>query len=748
MENLNPVPLEPEASAEPEALTLEALYTDKIFEAKPLSEPHWMRDSKRFCYLAEVPETKCTTVWMYDIESGEKSVVIAPEILKLPPEEPPAVAPEPTPEEAAAQKKDKFLAVPGYQWSPDETQILLSRPARHRGFNEGDKALYVYTIATKGLLKITKDEARHINAKWAPDHKRIAYVKNDDLYVADEKGGNEIRLTDTATKTVYNGRFGWVYEEELDLSDGWAWSPDGKRIAYFQVDESEVPQVLIPNYDDLHMKPIETRYPKAGDPNPRVKIGVLDVPDAPGAGVPPTRWMDIGAEIDIYIARMQWTPGSELLLQRLPRLQNKIELLLTDSATGKSAVILTEEDKAWVDAPGDLKFVGDSGQFLWPSDRSGNRHLYLYDLKGRLLRQVSSGNWDVKAAFAVDAAHRIAYFSASRPSPMEKQLCSALLDGGADISQLTDAPGTHAALFSPDSTHYLGTHSSRISAPRVTLHRSSGQAVALIHDNPLPRRVAMERGGRLGKWEFTSFKTSDGVTLNAALLKPANFDPNKKYPVIMYTYGGPGSQVVQDVYGGGGGLEQFLAQKGYVFALVDGLGSGGRGRDFMKITYLNLGHYEVNDQIEGAKWLAGQPFVDAKRIGIWGWSYGGYMASLCILRGADVFKAATAVAPVTQWELYDSIYTERYMRRPADNPKGYAESSPLPLAEKLKGAFLLVHGTADDNVHFQNSARLAAEFEKHNKQFRAMYYPGKHHGIEGVSLHVFTMISDFFTQNL
>ena len=747
MENLNPA-LEPDASAEPEALTLEALYTDKIFEAKPLNAPQWMRDSKRFCYLAEIPDTKCTTLWMYDIESGEKSIVIAPEVLKLPPEEPNAVEPEPTPEEAAARAEDKFIPIPGYQWSQDETQILLSRPARHRGFNEGDKSLYVYTMAAKELLKITKDEAVHINAKMSPNGRRIAYVKNDDLYVADEKGGHEVRLTDTATKTLYNGRFGWVYEEELELHDGWEWSPDGKQIAYFQIDELDVPQVLIPNYDDLHMKPIETRYPKAGDPNPRVKIGVINVADAPAGTVPPTRWMDIGADTDIYIARMQWTPGGELLLQRLPRLQNKIELLKADPATGKSVLILTEEDKAWLEVPGELKFVGDTGQFLWPSDRSGNTHLYLYDLTGKLLRQVSTGNWDVQKPLAVDAAHRIAYFSAARPSPMEKQICAALLDGGADVSQLTDVPGTHAALFSPDCAHYLGTHSSKSSPLRVTLHRSSGQAVALVHDNPLPRRIAMERGGKLSQWEFTKFKTSEGITLNAALLKPANFDPGKKYPVIMYTYGGPGSQVVLDSFGGGGGLEQFLAQKGYIFALVDGRGSGGRGRDFMKITYLNLGHYEVQDQIEGAKWLASQSFVDPKRIGIWGWSYGGYMSSLCILRGADVFKAAVAVAPVTQWELYDSIYTERYMRRPADNPKGYAESSPIPIAEKLKGAFLLVHGTADDNVHFQNSARLAAAFEKHNKQFRAMYYPGKHHGIEGVSLHVFTMISDFFLQNL
>ena len=397
-----------------------------------------------------------------------------------------------------------------------------------------------------------------------------------------------------------------------------------------------------------------------------------------------------------------------------------------------------------MDIPGELKFVGETSQFLWPSDRSGNTHLYLYDLSGKLVRQVTQGDWDTDTVTGIDATHRVAYFTARRPTPMETQLFSVLLDGGGAVMPISDTPGTHTALFAPDCAHYLGTHSSREIPPHTRLLRSSGREVALVHANPLPKRAEFV----LSKWEFTTFKTSDGVTLNAALLKPADFNPAKKYPVLMYTYGGPGSQVVRDSFGSGGGLEQLLAQKGYIFAMVDGRGSGGRGRDFMKVTYENLGHYEVNDQIEGAKWLAGTGYVDAKRIGIWGWSYGGYMASLCILRGAEVFKTAVAVAPVTHWELYDSIYTERYMRRPADNPKGYAESSPLTYADKLKGNFLLVHGTSDDNVHFQNSARLAAEFQKKGKQFRTMYYPGKHHGLEGVSFHLYTLLTEFLTQNL
>ena len=744
MENKE-LPLMPEADAVPEALTAELLYKDKIFEATYLRDPQWLQDSKRFSFLDHAPDSKISTVWLYNIETGEKAPLIALDTLKFSESEraknavvPAAEGGEPLTGENPAD----YYAIPGYQWSPDETQLLLTTAPKHRSFGKGDTALYVYTIATKSIDRVTKEDANHLNAKWSPDKRRIAYVKNDDLYVADSKGEHEIRLTDTAAKTVYNGRFGWVYEEELDLVDGWAWSPDGKRIAYYQIDETPVPQINLPNYDDLHMKPIETRYPKAGDPNPLVRIGILDVPDDPKAPVPATRWADIGADNDIYIARMQWTPSGKILLQRIPRLQNKIELLLADPATGKSQVILTEEDKAWVEAPGDLKFMGD--QFLWPSERSGNKHFYLYDLKGKLIRQVSAGDWEADKLAGVDETHRIAYFTAARPNPRERHLFSVLIDGGSAITQLTEAPGTHAALFSPDGSHYLGTYSGRDTPPKITLHRASGHAVALVHENAMPRFAAL----RDSTWEYQTFKTADGTSLNTAILKPPHFDPKKKYPVLMYTYGGPGSQVVRDTFGSGSGLERMLAQKGYVFAMVDGRGSGGRGRDFEKVTYLNLGHYEVNDQIEGAKWLAAMPFVDPKRIGIWGWSYGGYMASLCILRGADVFKTAVAVAPVTHWNLYDSIYTERYMRRPHDNEKGYTVSSPLEYVEQLKGNFLLVHGTADDNVHFQNSARLAEAFEKHNKQFRTMYYPGKHHGLEGVSLHLFTMITDFIEKNL
>jgi dipeptidyl-peptidase-4 len=426
------------------------------------------------------------------------------------------------------------------------------------------------------------------------------------------------------------------------------------------------------------------------------------------------------------------------------RLQTRIDLLLANPATGASRVILSEQDPAWIDAPGDLTLLSRSDEFIWPSQRNGFRHLYLYSLTGKLQRQLTSGNWEVDAVSGVDQAHRMVYFTAANVSPMERQICSALLDSEGPVVQISDGAGTHAALFSPTADYYLDTFSSRTSAPRVMLHHAAGHQVAVVHENKMPGLA----GHELGTWEFNSFKTSDGVTLNAALLKPLNFDPSRRYPVLFYAYGGPGSQTVLDAWGSGGGLEQLIAQHGYVLAMTDGRGTGFRGRDFTKTVYQNLGKWELADQMEAARWLGTLPFVDASRIGVWGWSYGGYVAALCATHGEGLFKAAVAVAPVTHWSLYDSIYTERYMRRTSDNPKGYESSSPITYAAELKSKLLLIHGTADDNVHFQNSAWLASALQRHGQQFETMYYPDQKHGLAASIMHLFTLFTDFITKNL
>jgi dipeptidyl-peptidase-4 len=735
----NSEPAQQAAVQEPPRLTLEAIYTDKIFETAQLRQPQWLKDSSRFSYIDTIsletpPDAEISTIWIYDAPTGNRMPIIAADKLLLP-------ASEPKPEEnGSAPAKPNAIPIPGYQWSPDETRILFAHLPQRRS-SHGDKALYIYTLATGELSKVADSEHEHRNAKWSPDGKKIGYVRQDNLFLLDLATGRETQLTTTPSDSVYNGRFGWVYEEELALADGWAFSPDGKLLAYYQIDETSVPQIALPNYADLHMKPETMRYPKAGDPNPLVKIGVIRLDDDL-SGAPETLWLDLGPDADIYISRLQWTSGGELLLHRIPRLQNRIEVLRADLATGATELLLAEEETAWVDSRGDLTFIEETGEFLWPSCRDGYNHLYLYGSDGTLRRQLTQGAWDVEAIVGVDAARNL-YFTAATPTPMERQLYRVSLDGG-DPARLTTEPGTHSALLSPDGRYYLHTHSGIAAAPRTLLKREDGGTVATVLENPQPKLKDLP----LAEWEFTSFETEDGVRLNAAMLRPRDFDPSRRYPVLMHTYGGPGSQVVRDSYGSGRGLEQFFASRGYIYVQVDGRGSGMRGRDFETAIYLKLGDYEVNDQIQGAKWLAGLPYVDAGRIGIWGWSYGGYMASLCILRGADVFRSAAAVAPVTHWTLYDSIYTERFMRRPQDNEAGYASTSPLTEVQKLKGSFLLAHGLADDNVHFQNAAQLAQALQKENKPFRAMFYPGKRHGLEGVAPHWAAMITEFFFETL
>ncbi len=737
-------------------LTPDAADQEKAFEAGTLRLPHWMSDSQRFSYVDRLPEGDGMTLWTYDIRSGERKQIIPRKALMLPKGEP-MPAGDDSDEDDAVHSDPTMLRIRGYQWSSDETQILFARnPSAHAAI-PGDTSLFVYTLESGRMERVASHKLPHRNVKWSPDGKRIGYVRGDELYVLDVVTHTEMRLTTSATTTIFNGRFGWLYEEELELLDGWEWSPDSKYIVYYQYDETAVPIVGIPDYDDLHIKPRLTRYPRPGDPNPTVRIGLLEIPEVlpkPPHGVPTTRWVELG-NAENYVVSIQWMPSGALLVHRMPRLQNRLDLLKVDPATGKGTGLLTEEDKAWIDAwessfdrGGSYKltaqFVKGTGEFLWLSDRDGFRHLYLYDANGKLLRQLTKGSWDVEGLAGLDSTHRIAFFTAARPTPLERQLFSVLLDGGGEVMQVSEGAGTHRPLFAPDTQHFLDHYSSHVRQPHIRLYRASGRKVADVREI-VPQR---QEEARSGEWEFGTFKTSDGVNLYYGMLKPADFDPKRKYPVLMYTYGGPGFQVVLDDWGGGSGLEPYCQQHGVISVMVDGRGSGMRGRDFLKAVYRNLGKWEVHDQIEAAKWLGTLPYVDPQRIGIWGASYGGYMACLCLLRGADVFKMAMALAPVAHWTLYDTIYTERYMRLPKDNPEGYESSSPILEAGKLKGALLLIHGTADDNVHFQNTARLVSALQKHEKTFQTMFYPGEDHSLSGTGRHLEMTLTRFIKENL
>lgn len=718
-------------SDEHRCLTLHTIFRSKVLQEKPLQSPCWMKDNRRLAYLDRYPGSRLTTVWVYDAETSKREPLLDPRELRL-------------------TRDAKPVPISTIRFSPDERYLLLTSKPPARFSPCGD--LYLYDLHHEVLRRLTDTESAQYHPEFSPDGSGIAYVRDNDLWVISVKTGEERRLTTDGTSAVYNGRCGWVYEEELGLARAWEWSPDGHTIAFLQQDETGVPEVLLPQYDKPHCDPRPTRYPKAGDPNPTVRLGFVQV--ATGE----LQWVDLKPVTgdppeEHYIAHVQWAPdGNELLVQYIPRLQNALRLVAVRRYDLTVRTVVDERDEAWIDHPGKLHFVGDSPEFLWPSERDGWRHLYVHDMAGNCVRQLTSGEWEVAGIAAVDQRRGCVYFIAARPSPTERNLYRVALDGG-DPERLTEEPGVHTALFARDCQRYLHTHSSLNTPSRTEVCTVEGDRSAPLTRDIVPvlRRYGVAVGSEVleGGWELLTFRTQDGETLNGRMLKPRRFDPRRRYPVLMHTYGGPGSQVVLDQWGGTGALwYHYLAQQGYLIFLCDNRGTGARGRDFRKITYLRLGDWEVRDQIAGARFLASLPFVDPRRIAIWGWSYGGYMASLCILQGADVFKAAIAVAPVTDWGLYDTIYTERYMRTPAENPEGYRDGSPVHHARKLQGRFLLVHGTMDDNVHFQNAARLASALQDSGKLFETMFYPGRHHGIENRHLHLYRTMTAFLRRAL
>ncbi|MFQ5798361.1 MAG: DPP IV N-terminal domain-containing protein [Bacteroidota bacterium] len=705
--------------------TVEEIYGSDKFAGDSLRSIQWLPDSKQFSYMERDSMTGVDNIWVYEVATGRRTLLVDASKLVL-------------------RERDQPFPISHYLWSPDGDKILFADKLRARAVKTGGNFL-LYDIRTQKFQKLTDTNEPQVNVQFSPDGKMIGFVRSNNIYVMDLTSGTETQLTFDGAEHVLNGHFDWVYEEEFKIIVGWKWSPDSKRIAYWQLDENRVPEFPIMNFEPLHPQVTTMRYPKAGDPNSIVRIGIVSLETKQ------TTWADIGSEDDIYIPRIKWTRNPNVLsIQRMNRAQNKLELLLADATTGKTRVILTEEEDTWVDVRDHLTFL-EQDQFLWSSERDGFLHFYLYAMDGSLIRQVTRGPWEVDKLCAVDENHRAIYFTSTEQSPLERHVNRITLEG-THMQRLSEEEGWHKAKFSPDVSKYIHTYSSSSIPPRVSLRNNDGRLVRSIEDNPM--HILNEY--RMSKMEFFAFTTSDGIILNGWMIKPPGFssnggEPTKKYPALLYVYAGPGSQTVKNSWDGNRYLwHQLMAQKGYIVVSVDNRGTGARGKAFKSITYKNLGKWESNDQIEAAKFLGSLPYVDPSRIGIWGTSYGGYLASLATFVGSDVFKTAVAVAPVTDWRFYDTIYTERYMLRPEKNPEGYAESAPLMHAEKLHGSYLLIHGTADDNVHWQNSVMLADQLRKHGKQFETMFYHGEDHRLRGPNtrVHLFTLITNFILEYL
>ncbi|HKG95696.1 MAG TPA: S9 family peptidase [Gemmatimonadaceae bacterium] len=615
---------------------------------------------------------------------------------------------------------------------PEQEQLLGKRPS----------------FLARGLQSGAADPALQMFAKWSPDGRQVAFVRANNLWVTDLASGRERQLTFDGSDDIINGTTDWVYEEELGLKDAFRWSPDSKRIAYWRFDQSAVPAFPMVNELGTYPRVSVLRYPKAGAPNSRVRLGVLDL--SPG-GRPATRWLEVGGDTGSYLVRMDWLGADSLWVVRMPRRQNQADVLLLSAATGTGRTVLTDRDSAYVDVDDEGMLWIDGGRrLLWRSDRSGWRQVYLYDRGGRLVRQVTRDGADVLAIAAYDSARGDVYVQAAAPTPTQRQLFRYALDGQKPGVQVTQAPGTHKGTVGPGARFLVDQHSSLGKPTTSTLYElPSMRTLRVLEDNgALQRRLTALRARAP---EFLKVPTPGGVALDAYRIVPADFDSTRKYPVLMYVYGGPASPQVNDAWGGTRYLwHLMLAQQGYVVMVVDNRGSAWRGNAFRKQTQLHLGELESQDQIDAAKWIASRGWADASRIGIWGWSYGGYMTSMASFRGGDLFRTAIAVAPVADWSLYDTIYTERFMWTPQGNPEGYKRSAPLAHVNGLSARFLLVHGTGDDNVHPQNTTQLVQALQDAGKPFYMMLYPNKTHSISGpVSQgHLYDMMTRFLNENL
>ncbi len=639
------------------------------------------------------------------------------------------------------------ITIADYTLSSNEQKILIETDPEQIYRRSSRAENFVYDIKTKKLVKLSAGGKQSF-ATFSPDGTKIAFVRQNNLFMVDLNTMAERQITtDGKWNNIINGMCDWVYEEEFSFAKAFFWSPDSRKIAFYTFDESKVPEYNMQMWGKLYPTDYRYKYPKAGEPNSAVSISVYNLVDTK------TVKMDLGKETDLYIPRIRWTINTNVLsISRLNRYQNKMELIHADAFTGKTTTILIEESRTYVDVENfgdDLTYLADGKSFIMSSEKDGYKHLYQYDMLGREVRKITSGNWEVDNFYGIDESTNTLYFTSTEIASIERHLYSISLDGKVK-KKLSAERGMNSANFSPDFKYFILNNSASNSPLKVSLYRSANtQLIKVLEDNADLR--ARLTGYNISPKEFTVIKTADGVELNSWMIKPTNFDPNKKYPLLMFVYGGPGSQQVLNQYDGANFYwYQILAQKGYIVACVDNRGTGGRGSEFKKCTYLNLGKLEVHDQIEAAKYFGKLPFIDAARIGIQGWSYGGFMASNCLFQGADVFKAAIAVAPVTNWRYYDTVYTERFLRTPQENPSGYDDNSPVTHAKNLKGNFLLVHGTGDDNVHFQNAVALEDALIKNNKQFQSFYYPNKNHGIAGgnTRLHLCTMMTNFLEKNL
>ncbi|MGH1335593.1 MAG: S9 family peptidase [Aureispira sp.] len=636
------------------------------------------------------------------------------------------------------------LAVSSYRFSENENQIVLETE-REQIYRRSSRANFYIWDRKKETLTTVSKTGKQRYASLDASGERVAFVRGNNMFYKDLAKNKEVQITsDGAVNSIINGSADWVYEEEFAMSKAFEWSPNGTKIAFLRFDESQVKEFTYTTYTN-ELYPIYNtfKYPKAGEENAVVTVHIYDLATKKITNVS----LKKGAK-DQYIPRIKWVNEEQLCVTRLNRHQNNLTLLLANPKNGQTKVLLEEKNEYFIDVHDNLTFLEDES-FIWTSDADGYNHLYLHNKKGKVVRQLTKGKYDVIQFYGLDKKNQQLYFQAALTSAKNRGLYSVSLKGG-EAKPLHAKEGVNSAQFSSTFDYFVNTYSNATSPPTYKVHATKDLSlVRTIEENKNLQTRLVEYN--MGEHSFFDFMNSDSVVLHGWMIKPPNFDPTKKYPVFMYTYGGPGNQTVMDRWGGQNYLWfQMLAQKGYIIVSVDNRGTDARGEAFRKSTYMNLGGLETQDQIEAGRYFSEQPYVDSKRIGIFGWSFGGYLSTSCLAKGNDVFKMAIAVAPVINWKWYDTIYTERFMRTPKENNKGYESNSPINFAGDIKGKYLLVHGMADDNVHFQNAAEMARALIAKNIPFDQAFYPNKNHGIYGgaTRAHLYNKMTNFVLNNL
>ncbi|TDK46591.1 S9 family peptidase [Algoriphagus formosus] len=699
-------------------VTLEDVFKKGTFSQKSVYGINWMKDGQFYSSL--VNRAGSPMVVKINLATGEEEAVLL-------------------------DGRALGVKFTSYSFNTDESKALIASDVESI-YRRSSKGIFYVVDMPTGEKQQLADGEKISYATLSPDNNKVAFVKDNDLFMVDLSSNEMTQITqDGKWNKIINGAADWVYEEEFSMAQAFKWSPDGKKIAFIRFDETNVPEFNMQLWGPLYPADYRFKYPKAGEKNAEVSIHVYDLTSGN------IQKMDAGSETDIYLPRIYWTQDpNQLAFIRLNRLQNQLDLFHANANTGESKLIISEKSETYVDLNynDNLQYLSDGKSFIRTSEQDGFKHIYHHAMDGSLIKQVTSGDWEVTELVGVDEKGKKIYFVSTEVSPLERNFYVVDLNG-KNKKSLTPLSGTHRINMSPDHRFFIDYFSTTEIPQKVVLCEANGTPVKTLEENEALEQTL--KGFALGKKEFFTFPTVDGTSLNGYMIKPADFDPNKKYPVLMYVYGGPGSQNVLNSWGGTRDFwHQALVAEGYIVACVDNRGTGARGRDFKHSTYANLGKLETIDQIEGAKYFAKQSFVDPGRIGIWGWSYGGYMSSLSLMIGNDVFKTAIAVAPVTTWRYYDTIYTERYLQTPQLNPAGYDDNSPITHVNKLKGNFLLIHGTGDDNVHFQNTVDLVDALITADKQFETFYYPNRNHGIYGgnTTWHLYSQMTDFLKRKL